>query len=258
MQQPDSTTYRSKRKRSELAAHEYDAEHRTKRFKSLCDGLLQYDSDTLHCMQRHHYLCEGLDYGSLSLDRLTLQRNDTYFFCNGQGNKEIGSSLCSTCVKMSQNIQKYYIFFDQRIVKEVCGFIDKAKTKKWISFTTEQAKTDDGEIQFIVAINKNGRSVRWVINDSCVTRYVDNREGIRSRDSSIINKKYLLNQLKKWLPSNLQYCGGLGDNYNWFTKDVYTNYKTAHWIDDHNVVHVQCAVKGSKLCKKCKQLNCEL
>eukprot|EP01084_Bolivina_argentea_P065261 118960_1 len=251
---------KSKRKQEEAFGADFNNEHVNKRYKSLCSGLLQYESSTLVHLKRYYHIF-NLDYNGLSLESLHQARNDTYFFCNGNGCTATGSSQCIACINGSKIINSSYNLFDQVFVNEICLFMDEYMTKtNWKSIQIFSTGDIGDEIEVTVTVDKqdtNNRMIKWVISNEKMVQINDIAAKIISKSDSNITHSYLLNHFKKWLPNSVVICGGVVGR-DWYKEETFRNTKTVKWINGGKIIaHIKCPIKNGKrkLCNKCKPLQ---
>eukprot|EP01084_Bolivina_argentea_P055398 101579_1 len=252
---------KSKRKQEEVLGQEFDNEHVVKKYKKMCSGLLQYNPEILDHVKKYYHIFH-LDYNQLSLELLHKIRNDTYFFCNGDGYKQPGSSQCNACINGSNTINPCYNLFDQSFVREVCLFMDAIMIKtNWKETQIFSNSNDGNTIEFTIAIDKhytNNRGIQWIISSDKMIQVNDIKREWVSKSDTEINHKYLFNYFKKWLPIKVVICGGVVGR-DWYHADVFNcNTTTVRWINDGEIIaHSNCPyINGKKkICKWCKGLR---
>eukprot|EP01084_Bolivina_argentea_P223874 378688_1 len=252
----------SKRNVEKAVSKYWDEEHVSKKWKGMCSGLLDYDTATIGHIKKYYYLFSNFDYDQHLLHQLQLSRNDTYFYCGGDGIKAVGSSKCGACIDNSTNITVWYNIFDRPIVREICVFMDASQRKQWIPFSISASFDENDAVEFSISLDDkytNGRAIKWKISTAEISRFDDTfavGDHWTSNPTTNINHSYLLKLFQKAFAKSLKYCEGISQ-FNWFTESNFgINYPTARWIRNGSVViHKNCKLIGKrKKCDLCKGL----
>eukprot|EP01084_Bolivina_argentea_P223875 378689_1 len=267
----------SKRKRNQVEAEEWDEEHVNKKHKTLCSGLLDFDTETIQHLKTYHYLFPTINFNELSLSSLQqhISRSDTFFFCGGEGIKICSKSgKCQQCIDGSSRIQSVYNIYDITNVKEVCRFLEASEKKAWKPLSISSSVDENNVAHFTLTIDQEytkNRMVRFEISPDKFEIFDDRKTepNKTSKAGTNIDCKYLLKTVGRTtggVPNSMIFCGGI-TGYDWLDERTFgCNRKQTRWVSNAPnslITHKLCKLVYKKQkgpiqkprCIKCKSLK---